>query len=177
MLIQKRSFQRQVQLPRHFPSTQDKMRDCAPKPEIDFILCFFHVSLTNKVFNNLLRTSSVGHKYLESIKSRWGVFGFRLRNFELHGEAFAEACTVESFETRPFCLLRTVTWLMIRMVVVDQLVENVPNVLVGAVEELVLETPFGPALVPARKKLVPKSRPSRRQSRVTKVTKRNHKKK
>ena len=40
---------------------------------------------------------------------------------------------------------------MIRMVVVDQLVENVPNVLVGAVEELVLETPFGPALVPAKK--------------------------
>ena len=60
------------------------------------------------------------------------------------------------------------------MVVVDQLVENVPNVLVGAVKELVLETPFGPALVPARKKPVPKSRPSRRQSRVTKVTKRNH---
>ena len=41
---------------------------------------------------------------------------------------------------------------MIRMVVVNQLVENVPNVLVRAVEELVLETPFGPALVPARKK-------------------------
>ena len=40
---------------------------------------------------------------------------------------------------------------MIRMVVVDQLVENVPNVLVGAVEELVLETPFGPALIPAKK--------------------------
>ena len=40
---------------------------------------------------------------------------------------------------------------MIRMVVVDQLVENVPNVFVRAVEELVLETPFGPALVPAKK--------------------------
>ena len=31
---------------------------------------------------------------------------------------------------------------MIRMVVVDQLVKNVPNVFVGAVEELVLETPL-----------------------------------
>ena len=40
---------------------------------------------------------------------------------------------------------------MICLVVVDQLVENVPNVFVRAVEELVLETPFGPALVPARK--------------------------
>ena len=56
---------------------------------------------------------------------------------------------------------------MIRMVVVDQLVENVPNVLVRAVEELVLETPFDSALVPAQKKLVTKVTKSRRQSRLT----------
>ena len=59
---------------------------------------------------------------------------------------------------------------MIRMVVVDQLVENVPNVLVRAVEELVLETPFDSALVPAKKNpvtKVTKSRRARRQSRLT----------